>query len=243
VTPVADILARDAVATARSKPTIRCGNPAELTIGRVLETAELHRLYPRDSGGAAAEPGDAAPALEFEALHLFGAAPDKRNADRDTAIDQLRRRLATADEDRRATQRRASSREIELLREMLVERDKRIADRDAVIDELRRRLAATDEERRTIARELMTVAIAKQGRGLLSGMMTAVGSMLDVFAGMARPPPPPPPLTTWRLTARQQQRRSEHDAEERAARAVAETALLEQIAHHHLRWVSRDGAA
>jgi hypothetical protein len=101
---MAGVLTHDDEATGASASTIRQPAAAELTEGRQLETAELHRLYPRIGQQAGAGHGD--PLREIELLRELLAERDKRITDRDTTIDALRCRLAAADEERRAASRK-----------------------------------------------------------------------------------------------------------------------------------------
>jgi hypothetical protein len=113
--------------------------------------------------------------------------------------------------------------EIDLLRRMLADHNQRLVDKDSIIDDLRRRLAEAEDERRTILRQLNAVLADKRaGGGRLRGATRAFGRLLDRLGESLQP----------------QSRRSERERDTApAARALAEKALLDQIARQHLRWV------
>ena len=86
----------------------------EVTQSWLIEPAELHRLYPHRSAAAAhtdAPHNGAAPekTVEIELLREMLAERDRRVADKDTVIDELRSQLAAADEERRTTLRQLTA--------------------------------------------------------------------------------------------------------------------------------------
>ena len=211
---MADPLRHSATTAAACRATPWRAEPASSAPGQRSEAAALLRLY-RDMA-ASADPDEAGV-----------------EADAEAASDDLRRRLAATAERLRNAERHALSREIGLLRELLSDRDKRIADKDGVIDGLRRRLAAADAERNATQRRLTGLLMERRASGRLRRAVEALGRVLD--AVLTAPIEPPSRL------ARQM---TEHPAaSHEAARALAEQALLEQIARHHRRWARRGEGA
>ena len=86
----------------------------EVTNGWMIEPAELHRLYPQRSASETrsdAEYNDASheKTVEIELLREMLEERDRRVADKDAVIDELRRQLAAADEERRTTLRQLTA--------------------------------------------------------------------------------------------------------------------------------------
>jgi hypothetical protein len=115
-------LKQAAEATGKTKTTILraiqagklSGARHEVSKSWLIEPAELHRLYPQRSAAGArtdAAHNGAAPdkTVEIELLREMLAERDRRVADKDTVIDELRHQLAAADEERRTTLRQLTA--------------------------------------------------------------------------------------------------------------------------------------
>ena len=82
----------------RKSPILRATGD-DLAKGWLIGSAELHRLFPRDDRKTPdSEPSAATPPLEVELLRELVAEREKRLADKDIVIGELRRRLTTAEE-------------------------------------------------------------------------------------------------------------------------------------------------
>jgi excisionase family DNA binding protein len=86
----------------------------EVTNSWLIEPAELHRLYPQRSASEARSDAEYNHAsqektVEIELLREMLAERDRRVADKDAVIDELRRQLTAADEERRTTLRQLTA--------------------------------------------------------------------------------------------------------------------------------------
>jgi excisionase family DNA binding protein len=86
----------------------------EVTNSWLIEPAELHRLYPQRSASEARSDAEYNHAsqektVEIELLREMLAERDRRVSDKDAVIDELRRQLAAADEERRTTLRQLTA--------------------------------------------------------------------------------------------------------------------------------------
>jgi excisionase family DNA binding protein len=86
----------------------------EITNSWLIEPSELHRLYPQRSASETRSDADHNYAskertVEIELLREMLAERDRRVADKDTVIDELRRQLSAADEERRTTLRQLTA--------------------------------------------------------------------------------------------------------------------------------------
>ena len=173
------------------------------------------------------EAASSAAGQRSEATRLPRLLPDTANSadqdgtNADAARVDLQRRLAATAERLRIAERHALSREIGLLHELLSDRDQRIADKDRVIDDLRRRLAAA--ERHAMQRRLTGLLTERRAGGRLRHAVEALGRVLDAVLAAPTEPPTRPARQITKQPA---------DAHQ-TARALAEQALLEQIARHH----------
>ena len=115
-------LKQAAEATSKTKTTIlraiKSGKLSairhEITNSWLIEPAELHRLYPQRSAPEVRSDAEHNHApqertVEIELLREMLAERDRRVADKDTVIDELRRQLAAADEERRTTLRQLTA--------------------------------------------------------------------------------------------------------------------------------------
>jgi len=221
---MANALTQDAAVDARRQPAL--GLPAKWR----FEPGQLHRLSRHEASSLSTPPTRSGALFEFALLREITLDPAATKA---ATIDDRRRHVARAEEEQRGAARRGSSREIDLLREMLADHAKRIAARDMVIDQLKRRLAAANAERQTNLRQLSATVAERRSAGRRQRTIRAIGSLMVTLAEMTQAPPPrlQPPLP-------------ERDAgAQPAARALAEKALLDLIAQQHRRWLSRGGDA